>query len=207
MNQESDECKVEYIEYCNLPIFTRSVKDNCGAEPATSIMTKIMAILRDAAVNRHGNCKVTQPAIACSLVILNPADKIYKPLAFIKKMRNVAQRVLSKCNNTLRLETGRLFKEMWSELKCQRNQKFQMGQRSLGFELISENADLDDDDFLEKNKTLCSFDGYAKRNEKLFDDRNGMSQNPDMTKGLASQYFFIFKSFTILERISLSKNV
>ena len=78
---------------------------------------------------------------------------------------------------------------MWSELKCQRNKnnsELGIGQRSMGFELLSDSAELDDPDFLEKNKTLCSFDGYSKRNYKLFDNRNGLSQDPEMTKGNSS---------------------
>lgn len=76
---------------------------------------------------------------------------------------------------------------MWSELKCQRNKKdtnLGIGQRSMGFELLSDSAELDDPEFLEKNKTLCSFDGYSKRNDKLFDNRNGLAQDPQMTKAI-----------------------
>ena len=94
-------------------------------------MHQIMKILMTAAENSEGLCKETKESVPCSLVAIKANDaKNYKSLAFIKKMRNVAQKILTGCNGSLRVEVGKLFKQVWSELKCQRDGKGkQMGQR------------------------------------------------------------------------------
>ena len=89
-----------------------------------------------AAENSEGLCKETKETVPCSLVAIKAHDaKNYKSLAFIKKMRNVAQKILTGCNGSLRVEVGKLFKQVWSELKCERGGKGkQMGQRYVKYE-------------------------------------------------------------------------
>jgi len=149
-----------------------------------------MKILMMAAENNEGLCKTTKESVPCSLIAIKAHnDKNYKSLAFIKKMRNVAQKVLTGCNGSLRVEVGKLFKLVWSELKCERGgSDKQMGQRSNFFNFIAEELNdedvLDSDSFFEKNKTLCSFDQYHERNAVLFGARNGLSPVPALSQGL-----------------------
>ena len=138
-----------------------------------SALIKIMNVLVDSAHNTHGRCDRKRPSLPCSVLVLNGINehKDYKPLVFIKKIRNIAQKVLSDCENDLRVETGQMFKKMWTQLKCNRNNggDRMMGQRShMGhtgssldssmesyFEFISEDAeDFGEDYFFEKNKEL-----------------------------------------------------
>ena len=41
MNQESGNCKIDYIEHCNLAAFERAVEGNCGAVNAVETMVKV----------------------------------------------------------------------------------------------------------------------------------------------------------------------
>ena len=133
----------------------------------SSALIKIMNVLVESAHNTHGRCESKKPSLPCSVLVLNGINehKDYKPLVFIKKIRNIAQKVLSGCENDLRVETGQMFKKMWTQLKCNRNNggDRMMGQRShMGhtgssmdsyFEFISEDAeDFGEDYFFEKNK-------------------------------------------------------
>ena len=126
-----------------------------------------MNVLVESAHNTHGRCENKKPSLPCSVLVLDGINehKDYKPLVFIKKIRNIAQKVLSGCENDLRVETGQMFKKMWTQLKCNRNNggDRMMGQRShMGhtgssmdsyFEFISEDAeDFGEDYFFEKNK-------------------------------------------------------
>ena len=90
-----------------------------------------MKILQSAAENNGGLCKSAKPIVSCSIVVIKDhKEKNYKSLAFIKKMRNVAQKILQGCDSSLKMQVGKLFKQTWSELKCERGGKNkQMGQR------------------------------------------------------------------------------
>ena len=41
MNQESGDCKIDYIQHCNLAAFERAVEGNCGAVNAVDTMVKV----------------------------------------------------------------------------------------------------------------------------------------------------------------------
>ena len=41
MNQESGQCKIDFIQHCNLAAFERAVEGNCGAINAVDTMVKV----------------------------------------------------------------------------------------------------------------------------------------------------------------------
>ena len=43
MNQESGQCKIDFIQHCNLAAFERAVEGNCGAINAVDTMVKVRA--------------------------------------------------------------------------------------------------------------------------------------------------------------------
>ena len=96
--------------------------------------------------------------------------QVYKPLTYIRKMRGIARKLTTDCDQSHRVEIASMFKNLWASIKsCGSNDTNFLiaGERNLMLNTDKNVFNLDTT-IADRSKAFCHITGYYKRNEITF---------------------------------------